>query len=128
MLKQSVTQRQSVTRELTERETCRDSIQAPSMSQGVRRAIPLKIMSPKINWISTPLSISDCFSENTGFYGTGSGSASNVSKTEALQLFSNLTHYISVAQQKGLSFLPAYSLHTFHIHTYSSYVTFSHSH
>lgn len=112
MLKQAVTQRQPVTRELTERETCRNSIQAPSMSQGVRRAIPLKIMSPKINWISAPLSISDWFSENTGFYRTGSGSASDVSKTEALQLFSTLTYYLRVAQQKGLSCLLAYSLHT----------------
>ncbi len=99
LLKQAVTQRQSVTRELTERETCRDSIQAPSMSHGVRRAIPLKIMSPKINWISAPLSISDWFSENTGFYRTGSGRASDVSKTEVLQLFSTLTYYLSVAQQ-----------------------------
>lgn len=57
-------------------------------------------MSPKINWISTPLSISDWFSENTGFYRTGSGSASDVSKTEVLQLFSTLTYYLSVAQQK----------------------------
>ncbi len=98
MLKQSVTQRQSVTRELTERETCWDSIQAHSMSQGVRRTIPLKIMSPKINWISAPLCISDWFSENTGFYRTGSGSASDVSKTEALKLFSTLTYYLSVVQ------------------------------
>lgn len=56
-------------------------------------------MSPKINWISAPLSISDWFSENTGFYRTGSGRASDVSKTEVLQLFSALTYYLSVAQQ-----------------------------
>ncbi len=74
-------------------------------------------MSPKINWISAPLSISDWFSENTGFYRTGSGRASDVSKTEALQLFSTLTYYLSVAQQKSLSFLPVRSLHIIHIYT-----------
>ncbi len=61
-------------------------------------------MSPKINWISAPLCISDWFSENTGFYRTGSGSASDVSKTEALKLFSTLTYYLSVVQQTGLHY------------------------
>jgi len=67
-------------------------------------------MSPKINWISAPLSISDWFLENTGFYRTGSGSAPDVSKTMALQLFSTLTYYLRVAQQKGLFSHPARSL------------------
>ncbi len=80
-----------------------------SMSQGVRRTIPLKIMSPKINWISAPLCISDWFSENTGFYRTGSGSASDVSKTEALKLFSTLTYYLSVANKQV--YIIVYNLH-----------------